>query len=304
MVVARKIIISALVELGKEEPTTRDKWLTVDAWKSLLFTRYDFDTSIDFSTREFNKALNLLGAIRLKVSTGNLTGMHAREKCFRRKIENTKKPTEKKMFLLLASSKEVEPQEPTTMEDWEAALMASQAVVDEIFEETIPISSFSERALSNSLGPVDIEIARLRKKATPAPPRPVTPTTAPPPSLDAPPIPSSVPSTSYWDSAKARSLFQPRPEESVPVCLQRRIDLLNGVYNDWETLKDVLDDGEAVESELSSNQRQRLFHKCLFLRHAYEVALFRMNKGSSWANVCEEAIQDLHKIGIKTYTSS
>ena len=55
MVVARKIIISALVELGKEEPTTRDKWLTVDAWKSLLFTRYDFDTSIDFSIRELTR---------------------------------------------------------------------------------------------------------------------------------------------------------------------------------------------------------------------------------------------------------
>jgi hypothetical protein len=130
-----------------------------------------------------------MGAIRLKVSTGNLTGMHAREKCFRRKIENTKKPTEKKMFLLLASSKEVEPQEPTTMEDWEAALTASQAIVDEIVEETIHISSFSERALSQSLGPVDIEIARLRKKATPAPPRPVTPTTAPRPSSDAPQSP-------------------------------------------------------------------------------------------------------------------
>ncbi len=65
MVVARKIIISALVELGKEEPTTRDKWLTVDAWKKLICIRYDFDTSIDFTIREFNKALNLLGAIRL-----------------------------------------------------------------------------------------------------------------------------------------------------------------------------------------------------------------------------------------------
>jgi hypothetical protein len=54
----------------------------------------------------------------------------------------------------------------------------------------------------------------------------------------------------------ARSLFQPQPKESVPVCLQHRIDLLNGVYNDWTTLKKGLDDGETVESELSSNQRQ------------------------------------------------
>jgi hypothetical protein len=176
--------------------------------------------------------------------------------------------------------------------------------VDEIVEETIHISSFSERALSQSLGPVDVEIARLRKKATPVPPRPVTPTVDHRPSSDAPPIPSSVPSTSFWDSAKARSLFQPRPEESVPVCLQRRIDLLNGVYNNWSRLQEVLDDGEATESELSSHQRQRLLHKCLFLGHAYELALFRMNKGSNWANICEEATQDLNKIGIRTYTSS
>ena len=65
MLVPRKIITSALVELGKEEPTTRDKWLTVDAWKKLICIRYDFDTSIDFTIREFNKALDLLGAIRL-----------------------------------------------------------------------------------------------------------------------------------------------------------------------------------------------------------------------------------------------
>ncbi len=189
MVVAKKIISSALVELGNDEPTTRDKWLTVDAWKKIIYTRYDFDSTINFSIREFNKVLNLLGPICLKVSTGNNTGAHLREKHFANRTKNNTRKTKKTFFLLLASSKEVEPQEPTTMEDWEAALMASQAVVDEIFEETIHISSFSERASSNSLGPVDIEIARLRKKATTAPPRPVTPTTAPRPSSDAPQAP-------------------------------------------------------------------------------------------------------------------
>ena len=68
MVVPRKIISSALVELGKEEPTTRDKWLTVDAWKSLLYTCYDFDSTINFIISEFNRALHNMGAIRLKVS--------------------------------------------------------------------------------------------------------------------------------------------------------------------------------------------------------------------------------------------
>ncbi len=68
MVVARKIITSALVELEKVEPTTRDKWLTVDAWEKLIWIHYDFVSTIDFSIGEFNRALNLLGAIRLKVS--------------------------------------------------------------------------------------------------------------------------------------------------------------------------------------------------------------------------------------------
>jgi hypothetical protein len=78
MVVTRKIISSALVELGKEEPTTTDKWLTVDAWKKIIYTRYDFDTTIYFSASDSNRALHNLGAIRLKVSTGNNTG---REYC-------------------------------------------------------------------------------------------------------------------------------------------------------------------------------------------------------------------------------
>ena len=63
MVVARKIITSALVELGKEEPTTRGKWLMVDAWKQLIYICYDFDSNIEFSVREFTRAIHNLGAI-------------------------------------------------------------------------------------------------------------------------------------------------------------------------------------------------------------------------------------------------
>ncbi len=49
MVVAKKIISSALVELGNDEPTTRDKRLTVDARKNFIDIRYDFETIIDSS---------------------------------------------------------------------------------------------------------------------------------------------------------------------------------------------------------------------------------------------------------------
>jgi hypothetical protein len=111
-------------------------------------------------------------------------------------------------------------------------LTASQAIVDSISSATIHVSSFSEHAVSWSLGPVDIEIVTLCKQTKPMAPRPITPTVAPPPSsLDA-----SIPSTSYWDSANAIKLFQPRPEEPVSVCLQHWIDLLNKVKKWWNEL--------------------------------------------------------------------
>jgi hypothetical protein len=143
MFVEKKLIISALTELLEEEPTTRDKWLTVDAWKQLLHTCYDFDDSIGFSVSDLNKAVNSLGAIHQKVLTGNYTGTHAREKFFPRFNEDGKKVgTQKISFLLLASSKGIEPQEPKTTEDWKPALKVSQDIVDDTRRKSIWVSSF------------------------------------------------------------------------------------------------------------------------------------------------------------------
>jgi hypothetical protein len=84
-------------------------------------------------------------------------------------------------------------------------LIASQTIVDGISSETILVSSFSEHAVSRSLRPIDIEIITLRKQSKLTALRPVTPTAAPPPSLED----ASVPSTSYLNSANAIKLFQP-----------------------------------------------------------------------------------------------
>jgi hypothetical protein len=68
------------LEQREEEPTTRDKWLTVDAWKKkIIYIRYDFDSDINFGISDFNRALNNVGTIRQKVSTGNNAG---REYCY------------------------------------------------------------------------------------------------------------------------------------------------------------------------------------------------------------------------------
>jgi hypothetical protein len=166
--------------------------LTADAWKELLEIRYDFDYSIDFSISDFNKAVNSLGAIHQKVLTGNYTGTHAREKFFPRFNEDGKKVgTQKITFLFLASSKDTEPHEPKTKEDWKPALKVSQDIVDDTRRKSIRVSSFCERASSQSLGPVDVEITKLRQRTShPSHPIPVSP----------PPTLSSPPSTSYWDT--------------------------------------------------------------------------------------------------------
>jgi hypothetical protein len=120
--------------------------------------------------------LNVLVSIHLKVATGYVTGTHAREKYFKtKKIGKT--ITKKIIFVLLASSKDIEPQEPTTLKEWETALMSSQAIIDGIdYSDSIQISSFSKRASSNCLGPVDRNISKLRSLIKPtAPQRPVTP---------------------------------------------------------------------------------------------------------------------------------
>jgi hypothetical protein len=59
---------------------------------------------------------------------------------------------------------------------------------------------------------------------------------------------------------------------------------------------------EFVKADLSDKQMQQLLHKCFFLRLAYEMVLFQMGKGKTWRGVCEETIEEVNKIGIKTYT--
>jgi hypothetical protein len=53
------------MELRKEKPT-----FMVDAWKNMLiYIRYDFDSNINCSMSDSNRAVNNVGTIRLKVST-------------------------------------------------------------------------------------------------------------------------------------------------------------------------------------------------------------------------------------------
>jgi hypothetical protein len=85
MLVPRKVIGSALVDLHHDETTTNDKWLTLGAIRKLIYTRFDFDAGIDFTVPELKKAANEVGPLWSKISQGNHTIVRSRMMELRRK---------------------------------------------------------------------------------------------------------------------------------------------------------------------------------------------------------------------------
>eukprot|EP00978_Attheya_sp_CCMP212_P032127 scaffold123909_cov56-Attheya_sp.AAC.1 len=142
----------------------------------------------------------------------------------------------------------------------------------------------------------------IRPKAVPEPPSYFE---SPPPSTTTEVIihPKAVPEPpSYFDSPSARALFQPKPEETVIRCLQHRIDILSKVIDDWPNgMPELVDGQHDAFNEMNDTSKSRIYHKALYLRNAYIVALEIMGNGKSWRKACEQAIDSLAAVGIETY---
>jgi hypothetical protein len=80
MLVPRKVIGWALIDLHHNETTINDKWLTLEAICKLIYSRVDFSDGIDFTATDLKRAVNALGPVASKISQGNHTGIHLREK--------------------------------------------------------------------------------------------------------------------------------------------------------------------------------------------------------------------------------
>jgi hypothetical protein len=122
--VPRKVIQSALVDLHHDETTRNDKWLTLGAIRKLLYTRFDFDAGIDFTVRELKKAANKVGPLGSKISQGNHTGIQHLHVKYTQMSHTT--------FILLSSSKDTQPEEPTERKAWMQALELSEAIVESV----------------------------------------------------------------------------------------------------------------------------------------------------------------------------
>jgi hypothetical protein len=68
LLVPRKVIGSALVDLHHDETTT-----TLEAIRKLIYSRFDFNYGIYFTICELKKAANEVGPLWSKISQGNHT---------------------------------------------------------------------------------------------------------------------------------------------------------------------------------------------------------------------------------------
>ena len=110
----------AITAIHDEASTTRNKWLTLEAWKTILYHYYDLDDELGFSMNILTRAVNLFGStVTSKVSGGNSTGVHLRIHSFVKHDKHGKiSGTDHVRFLLLADSKKKEPKEPTDVAGW------------------------------------------------------------------------------------------------------------------------------------------------------------------------------------------
>jgi hypothetical protein len=227
--------------------------------------------------------------------------------------------------LLLTDAKSIEPKEPTDISGWNRAYEKSKAVVDKtspLFVGIRALPSFQSCA-GEALNAIDLDISVLRNKrivaALPSQGAATTTTIAPivaaPVTATTTTIAATTTTTTtiaaatttapagYWASPQARQLFQPRQDELVEACLQRQVDLLNSVFNDWSKLNKVMEGGEETVSRLTEHQIQRLVHKCLYLRIAYEKALFGMGSSAvSWLKCTESTLQTTEQFGLTTFS--
>jgi hypothetical protein len=121
MSVTHKLLKDMMASLRENKEMMRDKWLMLAAWKTVIYSHYDFGSGLEFSLQQLKKGLTLLGPISEKVSAGNDTGIHSRYNKWIGKDKDT--------FIYMSTSNKTNPSEPTMKKDWEPHMRASKEIV-------------------------------------------------------------------------------------------------------------------------------------------------------------------------------
>jgi hypothetical protein len=133
--VPRKLIRLALVDLHHNKTATNDRWLTLEAIRKLIYSRFDFNDGIDITVGELKRVVNEYGPVTTKISNGNETEIYLRMK-EATKINLTR-------FVLLSRSKDSQPEEPAKGKAWthQGLELSKASIVDYVLQCTSMLES-------------------------------------------------------------------------------------------------------------------------------------------------------------------
>jgi hypothetical protein len=276
MSVSFNLVKTAFMALKTTELAVCDRWLSGDQILKLLKLKYDFHDCNDVSILVMARSLGSIGDINDGIQFNN-SGF------YRRKYTCLSK--ECIMFYYFQES--TPPIFPNGRADWDKIKKESEE-----FDVESAISSPFKTRKANEFDATDYSLASLlRNKAAPFPEAaPHSP-------------PSNAPSTCYWDSPNAKKLFQPRPNEKVLDCLDRRVNELSKAVDDISFSKFIIEEGDP-ESQLSVHMMESIQKKALYLRRAYEIAINQMDEGRNFEFCISEAINELQEVGFSKIRDS
>ena len=102
---------------------------------------------------------------------------------------------------------------------------------------------------------------------------------------------------SYFDSAEAKNLFCPFPNETVLDCISRRINILSCIIEKEGGINKYVN--YAKDDPLTNQQVQNLTHQCLITRACYYNVLRDMPTVQNWSEIIKKILESMSECGIK-----
>jgi hypothetical protein len=280
------IVVPAFLNLVLSEPSVRGKWLSFQAWRALLYRRYAFKDVLDFVDKDLGRSIDMLTSWD-KSSNGRQgvsIYVSTRKSCIISKDLHGKDVKAYKRFIYVHCKKivkrvDIPPYIPSKSADLLPIFEESSSIVcrEAASSSRVKIKSFVERSNESNLdNEIDgflerkrqekIAVSRRFKSLIAATdergdvespqPHVVTPTN------EDNPIVSYTPSTSYWHSNEARTLFGCNniPYRLPSDYLFETIELFDRAIDSKkaDSLALVLLGGEEAEAQLQPHQVLRL----------------------------------------------
>ena len=102
---------------------------------------------------------------------------------------------------------------------------------------------------------------------------------------------------SYFDSAEAKNLFRPFPNETVLDCISRRINILSCIIEKEGGINKYVN--YSKDNPLTNQQVQNLTHQCLIIRACYYNVLRDMPTVQNWSEIIKKTLKSMSECGIK-----